>query len=298
MILDILVFALGFMVAGLLALAALPAVWRRALRLSEERLSRLVPLSPEEIAAERDHLRAAHAVALRRTEQKLEGSEADRAALRIAAARREGHIAALDEAAIRAQVRIAELDAAAADLRGEVAGLWAEHGAEALALDGLSRLAERRLEEVAALQAERDGLRQEVDRNRGSVAGLETRLIGAEARGGDLERELDRARRDATAAAERLAAASRAPAHDRADEIEALKAELAFMAEQAQSAERRATESAKAHEILKNEAGRRDAPNAERGDVAPGVGTPRGDAALRSAIAALAEEVLRSARPV
>ena len=69
---------------------------------------------------------------------------------------------------------------------------------------GSARLAERRLEAIAALQAERDGLRHEVDRNRGSVAGLETRLIGADIRGGDLERELERARRDASAAAERL----------------------------------------------------------------------------------------------
>ncbi len=294
MILDVLIFALGFMVAGLLALAALPAVWRRALRLSEERLSRLVPLSPEEIAAERDHLRAAHAVALRRAEQKVEGSEADRAALRIEAARREARIAALDDAAIRAQVRIAERDAAVADLRREVAGLWAEHGAEAVALDGLARLAEKRLEEFAALQAERDGLRHEVDRNRGSLAGLETRLIGAETRGGDLERELDRARRDATAASERLAAERDAAtaavaAEERAPEVEALKAELAFMAEQAQSAERRATESAKAYDALKLAA-----PSAERDEAVLAVAGPRDAAALRAAITALADEVLRA----
>ena len=291
MILDVLVFALGFMVAGLLALAALPAVWRRALRLSEERLSRLVPLSPGEVAAERDHLRAAHAVTLRRVEQRLEGSEADRAALRIEAARREARVAALDDAVVRAQVGIAERDAAAAGFRGEIAGLWAEHGAEAVALDGLARLAERRLEEVAALQAERDGLRHEVDRNRGSVAGLETRLIGAETRGGDLERELERARRGATAAAERMAAereaaTARPPTEDRAHEVEALKAELAFLAEQARSAERRAAESAKACEAMK--AGQ---------TVDPAPADPRDEAALRAAVAALADEVLRSARP-
>ena len=96
MILDILMFTLGFLVAGLLALAALPAVWRRAMRLSGERLSRLVPLSPQEIAADRDHLRAAHAVDLRRTEQKLEQAETGRAGLMAEASRREDRIAALD----------------------------------------------------------------------------------------------------------------------------------------------------------------------------------------------------------
>ncbi|WP_237478498.1 hypothetical protein [Lichenibacterium dinghuense] len=290
MILDVLVFALGFMVAGLLALAALPAVWRRALRLTDERLSRLVPLSAEEIAAERDHLRAAHAVEQRRLEQRLEGSETDRAALRVEAARREGRVAMLDEAAVRAQVRIAERDAELAAVRREAAELWAGHGAEALALDALARLADRRLEEIAALEAERDALRHDVDRNRGSLAGLETRLIGAEARGGDLERELAQARRDAAAAAERpvseRGAAAPAPAHaDQAHEIEALRAELAFMAEQALSAERRATESLKACEALK----------AERAASVPA--GPRGDADLRAAVAALADELIGAVRP-
>ena len=55
-------FTLGVLTTGLLALAALPAIWRRAVRLSTARLSRLVPLSAEEIAAERDHIRAAHSI--------------------------------------------------------------------------------------------------------------------------------------------------------------------------------------------------------------------------------------------
>ena len=259
-------------------------MWRRALRLSDERLSRLVPLSPEEIAAERDHLRAAHAVALRRVEQKLETAEADKAALRIEAARRDARIAALDDTVIRAQVRIAELEAEVADLRDEVAGLWAEHGAEAIALAGLARLADRRFEEVAVLQAERDGLREEVDSQRASLAGLQTRLIGAETRGDDLERDIGQARRDATAASERFVAERESAARHHAQEIEGLKAELAFMSEQAQSAERRATESAKAHEALRAEHDQGRAPAIEARD----------DAALRAAIATLAEAVLRS----
>ncbi len=284
MILDILLFALGAMVAGLLALAALPAVWRRALRLSDERLSRLVPLSSEEIAAERDHLRAAHAVALRRVEQKVESAEADKTALRIEAARRDARIAALDDSVVRAQVHVAELEAEVADLRGQVAGLWAEHGAEAITLAGLAHLADRRFEEVAVLQAERDGLRHESDGQRATLAGLQTRLIGAETRVGDLDREIGQARRDADAATERFATERDAAAQQHAREVEGLKAELAFMAEQALSAERRATESARAHEALK----------AERGDAAPAAVEPRDDAALRAAIAALAESVLRS----
>ena len=272
MILDVLIFTLGLLVAGLLALAALPAVWRRALRLSEERLSRLVPLSPEEIAADRDHLRAAHAVELRRTEQRLERAEAATAALRIAAARRETRIVALDAEAARAQVAVAALEAERDRHRHDIAGLWAESGAEAIALQGLSGLAERRLEEVAALQAERDGLRHDLDRARGSLAALETRFIGVETRNEDLDRALAAARRDAEA---RLA--------QRDHEIEGLRTELAFMAEQAHSAERRATDCARAQAAL--EAGQSGAPPAP---------DERDPAQLRAAIAAPAEDVLRA----
>src|SRR5208283_727686 len=55
-------FALGFLIAGLLMLMAMPAFWRRAMRLSMRRLQLLAPLSREDAIAERDLLRAEFAV--------------------------------------------------------------------------------------------------------------------------------------------------------------------------------------------------------------------------------------------
>jgi chromosome segregation ATPase len=66
------IFALGFFVAGLIALAIAPAFWRRAIRLSTRRLEMQLPLSPEEILASRDLLRAEFAVEKRRLEQRAE----------------------------------------------------------------------------------------------------------------------------------------------------------------------------------------------------------------------------------
>ena len=56
------IFALGFLVAALFGLLFLPAVQRRAARLAGRRLEMLLPLSMEEIVAERDQLRAEFAV--------------------------------------------------------------------------------------------------------------------------------------------------------------------------------------------------------------------------------------------
>jgi hypothetical protein len=66
------VFALGFLVASLMALAIAPAFWRRAIRLSTRRLEMQLTLSAEEIRAGRDLLRAEFAVERRKLEQKAE----------------------------------------------------------------------------------------------------------------------------------------------------------------------------------------------------------------------------------
>lgn len=72
MIEQVMIFALGFLVAGVIALAIAPAFWQRAIRLSTRRLAMQLPLSLEEVLAARDLLRAEFAVEQRRLEQKVE----------------------------------------------------------------------------------------------------------------------------------------------------------------------------------------------------------------------------------
>jgi chromosome segregation ATPase len=93
MIEEAMLFALGFLVAGLIALAAAPAFWRRAIRLSTRRLEMQLPLSPEEILAGRDLLRAEFAVERRRLEQKAEALNLVHAADMTELARRAAVIA-------------------------------------------------------------------------------------------------------------------------------------------------------------------------------------------------------------
>ncbi|WP_204351678.1 hypothetical protein, partial [Klebsiella variicola] len=59
------VFALGFLLASLLALGLLGAVWRRAVKLTTRRVENAIPLSMAEIKADKDQLRAEFAVAAR-----------------------------------------------------------------------------------------------------------------------------------------------------------------------------------------------------------------------------------------
>jgi len=120
------VFGLGFLSAGLLTLLFLPAFWRRAVRLSRRRLEMLMPLSMDEIVAERDQLRAQFAVERRRMEQAQEAAQETRARDMAELGRRAAALAqaqtrleALQRALDAGQSRISELEAALESAQAE-----------------------------------------------------------------------------------------------------------------------------------------------------------------------------------
>jgi hypothetical protein len=69
---NIMYFALGALCAGLLALAIMPAVWRRAVRLTKKRIEAATPITMAEFRADKDQLRAEFALATRRLEMNVE----------------------------------------------------------------------------------------------------------------------------------------------------------------------------------------------------------------------------------
>lgn len=76
MIETVMYLAIGALLSGLLAIALLPALWRRAERLSRQRLIAMLPMTPNEISAEKDQIRAAGAVEIRRLELRLDAADA------------------------------------------------------------------------------------------------------------------------------------------------------------------------------------------------------------------------------
>jgi chromosome segregation ATPase len=69
---NLMIFALGFIAAALIALVIIPAINARADRLARRRAAALFPLSITELTAEKDHLRAEFAVLQRKLERKAE----------------------------------------------------------------------------------------------------------------------------------------------------------------------------------------------------------------------------------
>jgi chromosome segregation ATPase len=69
---NIMYFALGLLAAGLLALTIMPAVWRRAVRLTKKRIEAATPITMAEFRADKDQLRAEFALSTRRLEMNVE----------------------------------------------------------------------------------------------------------------------------------------------------------------------------------------------------------------------------------
>lgn len=77
--------ALGFFMATLLGLAILPAVYRRAVRLTQEALKAVNPSTYAEVRGAQDHERARHALAVRKVERALEKERENAVTFRLEA---------------------------------------------------------------------------------------------------------------------------------------------------------------------------------------------------------------------
>ena len=127
------IFILGFLVAGLLTLLFLPAYGRRATRLAQRRLEMVMPLSMEEIVAERDQLRAEFAAEHRRVEQRAEAIETRHALALGELGRRDSLIGSLEaeladtkRAAIEAHIRLEHASRETREAQAELAAVSKE----------------------------------------------------------------------------------------------------------------------------------------------------------------------------
>ncbi len=176
MIENLMVLALGVLAASLVWLALLGAVWRRAVRLTTKRLHGSVPMSMVDIKADKDHLRAEFAVALRKQEL---ANEQMREALNTRAIT----IATRDEALRDAHETIGLRDSAIEGLNQTLAERAAELAAREKTLAETqaawqaseAELNEAR-DEIAALTRANAALQAEIDAQRVEAVAHTTRI--------------------------------------------------------------------------------------------------------------------------
>jgi chromosome segregation ATPase len=187
---QVMVFALGFLIAGLVALAFAPVFWARAVRLSVRRLEMQLPLSMREILADRDQVRAEAAVEQRRIELRAEALNEARAANLAELGRRgarinqmQEHIAGLRQTNGELSLDVAKLSRAHAELSAEASAL----SKELFDLDGL-RVRDK--EKYSALMRDYNGALALADEQKATLAALSACGAALEARLADTERTL------------------------------------------------------------------------------------------------------------
>jgi len=88
--------SLGFLCALLLGFVVAPAFWSRAVRLTTERMRASLPLTEQEISADRDRLRAENAIRVHQLTAKIEQARLFDARQKVEINRRDGTISALE----------------------------------------------------------------------------------------------------------------------------------------------------------------------------------------------------------
>ncbi len=222
-----LLFGLGFLSALLIAMLIAPAIHRRIVHFTESRIRATVPISPQEVRAQRDMARALYAAENARTKQELQ-QERDRAlSLKLKGESLREEIRALTAGNIEAKARLETMDLSAMDLRSQLrqedsyiselkSALEASEDtrvARDLEIERLRQeievlaanndnaridLSTRETEienlkfRIGALREERDGLRQDVRLQTTRAKDAETRLAQEEHRTIRLEDKLSR----------------------------------------------------------------------------------------------------------
>lgn len=140
---GVLYFALGFLASGLLALMVAPAIWRRAVVLTRRRLEGSVPLTLNEIQADKDQLRAEFAMSTRRLEMSVEKLREKAAEQLIDINRKREVLTELSDETKQKSENLSELESQAGELRQ----LLQKRGEELDVATGQLRSAEHLLEE-------------------------------------------------------------------------------------------------------------------------------------------------------
>lgn len=179
---NIMYFALGLLLAGLVALIILPAVWKRAVRLTKRRIEAATPITMAEFRADKDQLRAEFALSTRRLEMTVETlrkrlaeqlgefneKRSDLGQLRI---ERDQHLAV-----------VRELEAREAELRARTTELEREATDLAQRLRMRERELDTRNEELAQLREALAGRSEEKTAEADNLVAAEARIASAESR--------------------------------------------------------------------------------------------------------------------
>jgi chromosome segregation ATPase len=233
MVEPIMYVAIGFLVASLLAIMLLPLVHKRAVRLTTRRIEAATPLSIAEIQAEKDHLRAENAMAMRRLEMLVEETKAKAAAQFADIGKKAESLHRLKLEAEEKGAAIARLESSEKSLQEQLQQTQAELAAKTASLRETQKTLSEKERALAKVGAELDQQSGTADYQRIEIAALQTQIEDLKGHVGEFEKAVKHAEerllreRNQAAAATAELAAERAKTQQLAQRVAALETELA-----------------------------------------------------------------------
>lgn len=191
-----LIFAMGFMAAALLVMLVAPAVHQRVVRYTENRLKATMPLSPQEIRAQKDMVRALYAAENAKTQHDLTREREKTIGLTLKNETLSGDAAHLVAETKELKVQIEDMSTEAADLRSRLRRGDVEMSTMRETLKRVEIAAaakdielEERAHRIARLISDIDTMRIEAMSRDTEIDTLKTRIQGMRDEREDLRRE-------------------------------------------------------------------------------------------------------------
>ena len=177
-----LLFALGFLAATLAGLLVAPAIQRRIVAYTENRLKATMPLSPQEVRAQTDMARAAFAAENARISQKLvrEREKSTQLAVKNEALKRDVSRLAADNADLKAEID--DMNVGAGDLRSSLRHEGDRFAQLKAQLEAAEREVLQKKREIETLNANRELLQSELNDGMIALAASETEVENLKSR--------------------------------------------------------------------------------------------------------------------
>ncbi|MFK3779916.1 hypothetical protein [Agrobacterium sp. NPDC089420] len=156
-------FGLGFLTATLLALLIAPAIHRRIVAYTENRLRATMPISPQEVRAQKDMARALYAAENAKVRQELETEREKNTSLRLANEAASSDAYRLGEQNRSLSLKIEEMTLEIGELRTGLDASEERAGTIAASLTQQEEAANERASQMADLTARLTNLTRELD---------------------------------------------------------------------------------------------------------------------------------------
>ena len=177
---TIMLFALGFILAALIAMFLGRGLWNYGVKIGQRRMQKLSPLSITEVQADRDRLRAEYAVMTRKLELRLDDLK-DRMAEQMAeVSRNKTRIEDLHGEIDERDQLLAERESENANLKAKFEPLETELAARTASIQQLKEQLRNKSEQSENSQRELVQMRLQLEEKEGVIAELEAKAAAAE----------------------------------------------------------------------------------------------------------------------